>query len=478
MKFKSKGLKRKTWKYFTAISIVVLFMMWIFQLFFINTLYTRMKISEVEKIGESLVEKFNENIGDFKNSVNRYSLDGSFFIQVVDKEGNILYPTSFYDFFSPLKINPEIVDKLFGDVPKEPQKYIMSVGEKNDRGRENKVLFYVSYLADGDIAGEQYLFIVAPIDTMGFSMNILKDQFVMIMVMTLVLSTIMSFFMSEKLVEPILRLERTAGELAKGNYDVVFPHSQVTEIDELANTLNYATTELSKMDEMRKSIVANISHDLKTPLTVIKSYAEMIKDITGDDKESRDRDLQTIIDEANALTEMVNQVLDVSKLEMEMGSLEIAPLDLLALTNKVIDRLKVLQLDNDFEFIVETRGDTVIAADSKKIEQVIYNFFTNAMNYTGNEKDIKVVIEGDGENVIYSVVDSGQGIPQEEIEEIWTRYYTKNKNHVRHVVGTGLGLYIVKVILDSHNFKYGVESEVGVGSRFYFIAPSQLKLNS
>ncbi|NLY21605.1 MAG: HAMP domain-containing histidine kinase [Tissierellia bacterium] len=466
MKYRKKGLKAKVWKYFSTFAILILLLMWGFQMVFIGTLYTRMKVNDVEKIGTEITKEFYRDTRRFQSLVTEYSTDGSLLVQVVDEDGKIIYPLTLYDFFSmPTKINPEIVDELFPQIEEDGTSKTLLRPTENGRGN---ILVYASYLGKLDSGKNAFLFIVTPVEFMDLTTGILQTQFFMITVITLILSTITSFFISEKLVKPIVDLEKSASDLAKGNYDVVFPSADVKEINELASTLNYATDKLSQMDEMRKSIIANISHDLKTPLTVIKSYAEMIRDISGNDEESRNRDLETIISETNDLADMVNNILDVSKLEMEMGEMYITEFDIVELSNKVVDRLKVLQGRDYFKFEIEAIGDTVISADETKIEQVIYNFITNAMNYTGDDNLIKIVVDGSGETLEYSVIDSGEGIPEDEYDNIWTRYYTKNKNHVRQIVGTGLGLYIVKVILESHKFEYGVESEVGVGSRFYF----------
>ncbi|NLD18503.1 MAG: HAMP domain-containing histidine kinase, partial [Tissierellia bacterium] len=282
---------------------------------------------------------------------------------------------------------------------------------------------------------------------------------------------IVSYFVSQKLSEPILELNEIAKELATGKYDINFPTSGVYEVDELSKTLNYATKELSKMDEMRVSIVANVSHDLKTPLTVIKSYSEMIKDISGGNKEMRDNHLDIIISEADRLTEMVNSILDISKLEMQMDDLKMEELSLRELTENLIYRLDILRTRQNYEFIIEGNSEGVINGDRSMMNQVLYNFASNAVSFVGPDKKIIFRIEEDDENITYSIIDHGRGIPDSEKEKIWERYYTDHHNHVRNVVGTGIGLHIVRVILQKHNFKFGVDSELGKGSRFYFIAP-------
>lgn len=229
------------------------------------------------------------------------------------------------------------------------------------------------------------------------------------------------------------------------------------------------------MEEMRVSIVANVSHDLKTPLTVIKSYSEMIKDISGENKEMRDGHLDIIISEADRLTEMVNSILDVSKLEMQMDELNLEEISLRELTENLIQKLDVLRAKQNYEFVIEGNSEGLINGDQSMIYQVLYNFASNAVSFVGPDKKIIFEIQEDDKEVTYSIIDHGRGIPESEKEKIWERYYTDHHNHIRNVVGTGIGLHIVRVILEKHKFKYGVDSELGKGSRFYFVAPKATK---
>ena len=222
---------------------------------------------------------------------------------------------------------------------------------------------------------------------------------------------------------------------------------------------------------MRKDLIANVSHDLKTPLTVIKSYGEMIRDISGDNPELRKEHVNTIIQEADNLTLLVNDLLDLSKVESELSHLQKYPLDLEKLARSVLNRFKMMEQYNGYHFDLEVKGAGVILADESKMRQVLYNFIANAVNYAGLDKQVLIKITETGDQVLCQVIDHGKGIPEDQQKYIWDRYYRVQKNHSRFIVGTGLGLFIVKSILDLHDFNYGVESKVNEGSCFYFKAP-------
>ena len=251
--------------------------------------------------------------------------------------------------------------------------------------------------------------------------------------------------------------------------DVVFKKGDYAEIDNLAEALNRATEELTKTVEMRKDLIANVSHDLKTPLTVIKSYGEMIRDISGDDPKKREAHINTIIEEADNLTDFVNDLLDLSKFESGMEMLKLEEYDLKEIAREVVDRFKLSKEKDGYSFIIECEGDTNIVCDKNQISQVIYNWISNAVSYTLDDREIRVKIIGTDEKVELHVVDKGIGIDESQLQTIWNRFFRVRDNHRRSSVGTGLGLYIVKSILELHGFEYGVNSTLGKGSDFYFI---------
>ena len=228
--------------------------------------------------------------------------------------------------------------------------------------------------------------------------------------------------------------------------------------------------ELTKTIEMRKDLVANVSHDLKTPLTVIKSYGEMIRDISGPNEALRNKHLETIISETDKLTALVNDLLDLSKIESNLEEIKKEPFDLRDSVNEVLDRFKINKNYSDYSFETEFIGDTMILADKAKINRVIYNLINNAINYSPVNKNIKILVKGDKYKTEFHCIDRGIGIKEEDIKGIWDRFYRVRDNHTRPEIGTGLGLYIVKTIMELHDFDYGVNSKLGEGSDFFFVA--------
>ena len=261
-------------------------------------------------------------------------------------------------------------------------------------------------------------------------------------------------------------MEIKANQLAKGNYDIEFSTGNYEEIDSLANTLNYATKELKQTDELRRELMANISHDLKTPLTMIKSYSEMLIDLPYK-KEERNKKLEIIIEETDRLNILVNDIIDLSKLESNIENLDLEVINISELINTIIKRFDYLiEKEN---YIIETNVDQnlYVKVDQKKISQVIYNLISNAINYTGKDKKININLLKQDNIIKFTVSDTGKGIKKEDLNKIWDKYYKIKLTHKRNTVSTGLGLSIVKNILLEHNLNFGVNTTINKGSTFY-----------
>ena len=276
---------------------------------------------------------------------------------------------------------------------------------------------------------------------------------------------IIAFLISKRVSSPIVAINSSAKELAKGNYDTTFKGEGYQEIRELNNTLNYAAKELSKVEGLRRELIANISHDLRTPLTMITGYGEVMRDIPG---ENTPENVQIIIDEAKRLTTLVNDILDISKFQSGNQVLKIEDFNLTKSIEEILLRYNKLTEQNGYKIIFTHDEDVIIQGDEVKLSQVIYNLINNAITYTGEDKTVTLrqIIEEDWVKI--EVIDSGEGIPEEDIPLIWDRYYKVNKTHKRAAIGTGLGLSLVKEILQLHEAEFGVESSLGEGSCFYF----------
>lgn len=316
---------------------------------------------------------------------------------------------------------------------------------------------------------EVYIFLNTSIQPLDSSIILLKSQYGYIALIIFGISLIISYVISSQISRPIVKISDSAKKLANGDFNVSFStDSKVQEIKELSTTLDLAKNELSKTDELRRDLMANVGHDLRTPLTMIKAYAEMTRDLESQTPEKRVENMNIIIEETDRLNVLVSDILDLSKLQSSTYELKIEEFDLNGLIRNIIKRFYILIDSDGYEFIYTNDKEIKVKADKKRIEQVIYNLLNNAVNYTGEDKKIYINVTDEKKKVLVEIRDTGKGIDKEEIKYIWNKYYHNEKKHKRNAFGTGLGLSIVKTILESHNYKYGVKSVKNKGTTFYF----------
>lgn len=318
-----------------------------------------------------------------------------------------------------------------------------------------------------------YLYVIKSFEVTQNVSSELTARTLIMCIFIFVLSWALSAVVSGWFTKPIIEMKKKATALAQGDFNVDFHGDDYgQELIELANALNFARDELSKVDTMQKELIANISHDFKTPLTMIKAYASMIIEISGDIPEKRNKHAQVIVAEADRLTSLVTDLLELSKIRSGMETLKEEVFDMSSHVNEILSRFQYLAEKKGYVFHASIDKGLYTSGDKLKLGQVLYNLIGNAVNYTGDNKRVFVQLQrGTGNVFRFSVTDTGKGIKEEDLSTIWDRYYRTSETHKRPVQGTGLGLSIVKTILERHQFNFGVNSEVGVGSTFYVDFP-------
>lgn len=328
---------------------------------------------------------------------------------------------------------------------------------------KSKALLYLVKRNDGS-----FVYIFTMLSSVDSNTIAIRGQLIYITFIVIILAIIISLFLSQKISKPIIEITNKSKELANGNYNVEFKKNGIEELDELAETLNYLESEVSKTDEYRRDLMANVSHDLKTPLTMIKAYAEMIKDFSYKDKNKMDEHLDVIVSETDRLNILVGDILALSKLQANADTINIETYNLNDEIQELLKRYQIIKETEDYNIKTILPKNTMVRADKNKINQVLYNLVNNALNFTGEDKTITIKVTEEKKNYLVEIIDTGKGIEADKLEHIWDRYYKHEKNHKRNIVGTGLGLSIVKNILVIHNFDYGVKSTVNKGTTFYF----------
>lgn len=459
---KRDSLKNKIWLYFTFFSIFILAGLWLFQVIFFSVYYEFQKTLELSRIASKIASAYNT--ASFESTLDNLAFQNDVCIEVIS--GELIKYSSMNLAKGCLDNQTEAYTykKTFVESGLAKKKYTIV----NTRFK-NKTIIYALRLE-----GDTYIFINASLEPTGSTTKILAGQLIYATMIVLLLSFLLAYFVSKKVSSPIIKLKDAALEMSKGNYDVAFKSdSDIEELDDLALTLNQAREELSKTEALRRELLANVSHDLKTPLTMIKAYAEMVRDLTYNNEEKRNANLNTIIDETERLNVLVGDLLSLSKLQSNVESLKLEPFSLHEVILNILDKFKYLEETKGYHFIYENKENMEVVADKAKMQQVIYNLIGNAVNYVGKDKTVIVSILEEEESYKVRITDHGKGIAKEELERIWDKYYKIDKTHKRNQFGTGLGLSIVKNILVKHNYEYGVESIKENGSTFYFCIPKK-----
>lgn len=477
------SLKAHLWLYFCSFAVAIMLILWVLQIFFLSTFFSKMKLNEMKKTGALIEEQYDIDSENFYDFWFEHSFQAGMFAQLITEDGEQL--RNFNAFPDIEHHREEWTPKKEGEPRFKIQGFINFsnfqdfISRVKDNG--NNVAFVehdethrASFAVYGSLLGKVdekdiYLFLISPLERTDATRKVLETQLIMVSCISVLLALVLAYFIAKRLSKPIEKTTEGARRLAVGDYDVRFGSGSYREIDELSDVLNHAAMELSKTDELRRDLISNVSHDLRTPLTIIKSYAEMIRDISGDNREKRLKHTGVIVDEANNLSLLVNDMLDLSKIQSGTLVMEQQKFDHKRLTVSTVGRFEYYRENYGMNFVLNLdSSDSIAVGDEKRIEQVIYNLVANAVNYTGDDKTVVINLSDLGDRLRVSVCDSGCGISEQEIGRVWDKYYKASENHRRATIGTGIGLSIVKNILLAHNAEFGVNSTKGQGSKFWF----------
>ena len=321
----------------------------------------------------------------------------------------------------------------------------------------------------------------------------ISNRFLMFVGIVVILAgSILIYFITRHITMPIKRLSELSEQMSNLDFDARYETSRrsTEEIDTLGNSMNVlserlkttigelkeANAQLKKdidekvqIDEMRKEFIANVSHELKTPIALIQGYAEGLVEGMAEDKENRDYYCGVIMDEAGKMNRMVRQLLTLTALEFGGERLSVEQFDLTELIASVISSSNVLLKQNELTVDFDEKKPVYVMGDEFKIEEVITNYLTNAIHHVGGEKKIQIRIDHrrDGKEVCVEVFNKGNPIPDEALPNLWTKFYKVDKARTREYGGSGIGLSIVKAIMEMHHKACGVKNHEN-GVEFWF----------
>lgn len=487
-KLKSK-FKSVRFRLFAVLCAVIIFL--VLCLILINSavlenFYVYSKTKTVQKIYNKINNYYaSPNLSiDLENELRKIAFINNFDILIKTDTDLIIFSTNkdFLSSISRIKSNNQINDK---DVLYKDDKInICRIDEKGSS------LNYI--LLTGELVNEYNLFIRIPIAPIEESVRISNNVLMLIGMITIIIAALAVSIISRKFAEPILELNDITKHMAKLDFSKKYRISDSdNEINELGKNINTMSDKLegtikqlrdnnrelekdieekSKIDEMRKQFISDVSHELKTPIALIQGYAEGLVENVNTDEESKKFYAEVILDESNKMDILVKQLLELMKLEYGKREFHDKKFDLIELINSVIQKCEVILKEKQIEINFDEKDPIEIYADEIYIDQIVTNYFTNAMKHAeskDNKKQIEIRVEKQKDKARVFVFNTGENIAEEELDRIWGRFYKVDSSRSREDGGSGIGLSLVKAIQNNYENAYGVENKEN-GVEFYF----------
>jgi signal transduction histidine kinase len=507
------SLKFRLWGYFGLFAVILVLMLWILQVFFLNYYYEDMKLRETQRIVSDIQARFKADapLSEIRSYITQIYRESGIYIQIELEQGApIVIPNVYYGSMVTDASGNEIEELPSSQPPSSfyPTVYRNEIdnlkAQLTESGGNNfskqtfepetdrQTLEYAVFidtqptLEPGEIAapeilpdsilsatmnqpgtGRLILCLFSPLYPQQSTSQILNTQLTYVTIIAVLISILLAFYLARMITKPLSEITRRAEELASGNYGIDFPGAQYSEIIRLADTLSHTSKELAHTRTMQRDIIANVSHDLKTPLTMIRSYAEMIRDLSGNDPEKRDVHLGIIVSETERLNSMIAELLDISRLQSGEMAIKRTDFSLKELIESTIAAYSSYVEQDGYKLIFVSKGEGIVRADETLVKQVLDNLVSNAVKYGGKDKSVEIRMSETNGFVRVEVSDHGIGISKRDLRHVWERYYKSSAHHSR-TDSTGLGLSIAKEILVLHDAKYGAESVYRQGSTFWF----------
>lgn len=464
--------------------VLVIVLLVIFQLFLLEPMYKSSVLNQITTIAKDINEEISANDisyldrqpnipyedEDFNKflfhkeretgsciSIYSYSNDNNLALVDGDPNGCIAFKIGKND----------IADQII-ESSKTKEAVIRVSKENIDHIRVSNKVDIITYVSPVTSLDDIYILIQTGVSPLNATIKTLANQLLLITILMAIAIIILAYLLNRKIAKPLSLINDNAKALSHGEYVVMPTTNKYIEAEELNETLANAAVNIKIADKAKRDLIANISHDLRTPLTMITGYGEMMQDIP---EENNSENIQVIVDESKRLTRLVNDLLDLSKLQDNIIELNKTRFNLTELLKQEIAKYEVYVIKEGYKIEAFLGEDVYINADKARIEQVFNNFMVNAVHYDTNNKHIIIREIIDDDNVQVQVIDHGKGIEEKDINNIWDRYFKVDKKHMRNVSGSGIGLSIVKEVLELHKAKYGVSSEVDKGSTFWFSFP-------
>ncbi|MBR5712709.1 MAG: HAMP domain-containing histidine kinase [Lachnospiraceae bacterium] len=521
MKTKTGSFRFKLWTYFAAFTAVIFLVLWLLQTVFLQGLYESMIIRNVKSSAKKIVEKTSSctNEDEVSAYIDSLAYDDTLLVYITDVNFTKRYSSNLYKKpqdvervnrgqrgknnrdFLPLNRPDDAPQDSRPDGKPADQGYwtqqsdeslpipffyidymnqLAASGEDSFESRMEDMYVYAMYLDDYCGAGRSVLYLTTTITAVGSSVRVLRVQLLWVTGLSLLLGFALSWFMARKFSAPVNRLSKKAALLGDREYSEDFPRGFCDELDNLSDTLDRTNGKLNASRTFQTELMANVSHDLRTPLTMIKGYAEMINDISWEDRDQCREDMQVIVKEADRLTALVNEILVYSELQSIDSFADTSDVDLSGVVRSVVNSFSTLCKPEGITVESDIVDDICVRGSRSHLERAVFNLAENAARHTGESKRIRIALSQSGSEALsdsgadakyarIDVTDYGEGIAESDLPHIWERYYTARQRGGKGV--SGLGLAIVKQIATIHGGRCFVVSHPNEGSTFTILIP-------
>lgn len=459
---------------FTAFVFTVL---WLLQTVFLQKFYNGMIIRNTVSAADTITSFSSDS--DSYSALDELSWDNSLLVYITDTEGNVLYSADeykrghiMYDTKDPgsmhNKKRPQKRQPHYRDLPDSFEDCLQDLNSSDSGKAElqtDQMYFYGKFIDYGDSGDKAVLYVGTNLNAVGSTARIIRQQLLIVTFLSLVIGFVLAWFMSRSFSQPISQLNQKAHTLGEDTERTDYKKGFCSELDDLYDTLDKTDEKLRKNKLFQNELLANVSHDLRTPLTMIKGYAEMIRDISHEDEVQCAEDVAVIVKEADRLTALVNEILEYSELQMNDTEPVMSDVDLSEIVRNVTDSFESLYSKDSYTFERNVSGNIHIHGNASRLTRAVYNLIDNAVRHIGTDKWVGVTLKAENGKAIIEIADHGDGIAPEELERIWDKYYTNRQRGGKGV--SGLGLAIVRQTVIQHNGICRAISKPEKGTSFF-----------
>ena len=490
----NKSVRSKLFISITFLLVFFIFALWILNSLYLQQYYIKNKKSILIENAKNLINMYTGDPNDIQDELDRTAniIGGS--IDIRDKDGRFIYRSS-----RRLPNEKNVINSMNNKFKQnmEPPPDMNAQSDEIDEYSEGEYTFetrrdvqlkidfltLVTKISNGDI-----LAIRVPLVSIDESADIANRFILIIGGVIIVLGSIWAFWFSKKFTKPILELNNIAQNMARFDFGKKCKINGKDEIGQLGQSVNYLSGELNrtitelniknkkleediekerKIDEMRKEFISSVSHELRTPLSVIHGYAEGLVSNVTESEEDRKFYCDVIINETDKMNKLVKDLLNLSQIESGYFHIEKTEFNIKSLIEYVLNRYKSIFEEKGIEIQFECEEDVIVCGDMTRIEQILTNYINNAINHIDIRRIVRITSINNKDKIRINIFNTGKHIPKESLEKIWNSFYKVDKARTRAYGGYGLGLSIVKALVELHNNDYGVEN-IEDGVNFWF----------